>query len=143
MFPIIKGDRMTNAQHKGKLQNLLGCLAILVTILLISGHPIYGFLSDNKSPSSRSTTLMQSGPISDSTSSSTDNVKNSTIKTIQSKAVTACVNSTIKNALIDAVIDRPLVNVNGSIMLDPMFVNHTISDIKGCVDKIENGIAIK
>ena len=54
-----------------------------------------------------------------------------------------CINSTIKNALIDAVIDRPLVNVNGSIMLDPMFVNHTITDIKGCVDEIENGIAIK
>ena len=86
---------------------------------------------------------MQSGPISDPTSTSTDNVKNSTIKTIQSKPVITCVKSTIKNALIDAVIDRPLVNVNGSIMLDPMFVNHTITDIKGCVDEIENGIAIK
>jgi hypothetical protein len=48
------------------------------------------------------------------TPSPTNNDKDSTIKTITSTAVIACVNSTIKNALIDALINRPLVNVNGS-----------------------------
>ena len=60
-----------------------------------------------------------------------------------SKAVITCVNSTIKNALIDVVINRPLVNVNGSIILDPTFLNQTMTDIMGCVNKIENKMALK
>jgi type II secretory pathway component GspD/PulD (secretin) len=59
------------------------------------------------------------------------------------KAVITCVNSTIKNALIDVVINRPLVNVNGSIALDPTFLNHTINDMMGCVNKIENKMTNK
>jgi type II secretory pathway component GspD/PulD (secretin) len=55
--------------------------------------------------------------------------------------VITCVNSTIKNALIDVLISRPLVNVNGSIRIDPTFVNHTMTDIMGCIKKIENGLA--
>jgi hypothetical protein len=77
------------------------------------------------------------------TPSPTNNDKDSTIKTITSTAVIACVNSTIKNALIDALINRPLVNVNGSIRLDPTFVNHTVTDIIGCINKIENGLTSK
>jgi hypothetical protein len=132
---------MTETQYRGK--HLLGCLAMLVSILLISGHPIYGFLSDSKSPGSKSTTLIQSRLISDPISTSTDNEKNSTIKTMGSKAVITCVNSTIKNALIDVVINRPLVNVNGSIILDPTFLNQTMTNIMGCVNKIENKMALK
>jgi hypothetical protein len=126
----------------------LGGLAILVMITLVSVHPVYGSLSYSKSPISKFAILTQSGPNSGpSTSTSlmtlqafstTDNDKNSTIKIIASKAVITCVNSTIKNALIDALINRPLVNVNGSIRIDPTFVNHTMTDIMGCINKIEN-----
>jgi hypothetical protein len=77
------------------------------------------------------------------TLSTTNNDKDSTIKTIASKAVITCMNSTIKNALIDALINRPLVNVNSSIRIDPTFVNHTVTAIIGCINKIENGLTSK
>jgi hypothetical protein len=78
------------------------------------------------------------------TPSTTNNDKDSTITTtIASTAVITCMNSTIKNALIDALVNRPLVNVNGSIRIDPTFVNHTVTDIIGCINKIENGLTSK
>jgi hypothetical protein len=46
-------------------------------------------------------------------------------------------------ALIDTLINRSLVNVNGSIRIDPTFVNHTMTDIMGCINKIENGLTSK
>jgi hypothetical protein len=76
------------------------------------------------------------------TPSTTNNDKESTIKTVASKAVITCVNSTIKNAPIDALINRPLVNVNG-LRIDPIFVNHTMTDIMSCINKIENGLTSK
>jgi hypothetical protein len=119
-------------------------------LLLISLHPVYGFSLHNNF-SKQPTTLTPSGfnsshPTSSTTPQSTttsNNNKDSTTKNITSKAVITCVNSTIKNALIDALINRPLVNVNGSIRIDPTFVNHTITDIMGCIGKIENGLIAK
>lgn len=133
---------MTDTQSVHKLLNLFSCLAILIIVLLMSVHPVYGLLSNNKSYTS-SHAALQSDSVSDLTFTPTGNDMNSTVKNIQSKAVITCVNSTIKNALINAVIDRPLVNLNGSIVLDPMFVNHTMTDIMGCVGTKENGTAIK
>lgn len=130
---------MTDTQPVHKLLNLFSCLTISIIVLLISVHPIYGLLSNNKSYTSRHATSQ-----SDSISGLTPGIDmNSTVKNIQSKAVITCVNSTIKNALINAIVDRPLVNLNGSIVLDPMFVNHTMTDIMGCVGTKENGTAIK
>ncbi len=105
-----------------KHRRLLEGLALLAVITLVSVHPVYGYLSSSKSPVSN---------------------KDSTIKTIASKAVITCVNSTIKNALIDVLINRPLVSVNGSIRIDPIFVNHTMNNIMGCINKIENGLTNK
>ena len=65
----------------------------------------------NSNPSSSTSSMVPQTP------SPTNNDKDSTIKTIASKAVITCMNSTIKNALIDALINRPLVNVNGSIRI--------------------------
>jgi hypothetical protein len=133
----------------------------MIMLLVVSLHPVYGFSLFSKSSSSNGilpvsfskqpTTLIRSGSNSDPSSSTspmtqpptTNNAKNSTIKTIASAAVITCVNSTIKNALIDALINRPLVNVNGSIRIDPTFVNHTMTDIIGCINKIENGLTNK
>jgi hypothetical protein len=154
---------MNDIHHRDTHRSLLGGLAIFVMLLLVSLHPVYGFSSDSKSPSSNGIPLVnfskqlatftpsgsKSSPSSSTfsttpqTPSTTNNDKDSTIKTIASKAVIICVNSTIKNALIDALINRPLVNVNGSIRIDPTFVNHTMTDIMGCINKIENGLTSK
>jgi hypothetical protein len=121
-------------------------------LLLVSLHSVYGFSSHNNF-SKQPTTITPSGfnsSHSSSTSSTTpqtptttNNDKDSTTKNITSKAVITCVNSTIKNALIDALINRPLVNVNGSLRIDPTFVNHTLTDIMLCISKIENGLISK
>ena len=133
---------MTDTYHKDRHLSLLGALAILVMLLLVSLQPVYGFASHIKSPNGNSTQSINSskqpGTITPST---TSNDKKGTINTIASKAVITCVNSTIKNALIDALINRPLINVNGTIRIDPTFVNHTMTDIMGCIKKIENGLA--
>lgn len=133
---------MTDTYHKDRHLSLLGALAILVMLLLVSPHPVYGFSSHSKSPSSNSTPSVNfSKQPAILTPSTTSNDKKSTTNTIASKAVITCVNSTIKNALIDALINRPLINVNGTIRIDPTFVNHTMTDIMGCIKKIENGLA--
>ena len=111
-------------------------------LLLVSLQSVYGFASYIKSPNGNSTQSINSskqpGTITPST---TSNDKKGTTNTIASKAVITCVNSTIKNALIDALINRPLINVNGTIRIDPTFVNHTMTNIMGCIKKIENGLA--
>lgn len=148
---------MNDIHHRDTHRSLLGGLAILVMLLLVSLHPVYGFSSYSKSLSinfrkqliiftpsgSNSNPSSSTSSMVPQTPSPTNNDKDSTIKTITSTAVIACVNSTIKNALIDALINRPLVNVNGSIRLDPTFVNHTVTDIIGCINKIENGLTSK
>jgi uncharacterized protein (UPF0333 family) len=153
---------MNDAHHRDTHRSLLRGLAILVVLLLVSLHPVFGFSSHSKSSSNgiprvnfskQSITLTPSGSNSSSSSSTsatipqtpstTNNDKESTIKTVASKAVITCVNSTIKNALIDALINRPLVNVNNSIRIDPTFVNHTMTDIMSCINKIENGLTSK
>ncbi|MFZ0893745.1 MAG: hypothetical protein WAZ77_04510 [Candidatus Nitrosopolaris sp.] len=147
---------MPDTRHRDKHHLLFG-VAILVLLLLVSLHPVYGFSSYSKSLSinfpKQLITFTPSGSNSNPSSSTssmvpqtpspTNNDKDSTIKTIASKAVITCMNSTIKNALIDALINRPLVNVNGSIRIDPTFVNHTVTDIIGCINKIENGLTSK
>ena len=147
---------MPDTRHRDKHHLLFG-VAILVLLLLVSLHPVYGFSSYSKSSSinfsKQLTSFTPSGSNSSPSSSTsstipqtpstTNNDQNSTIKPIASKAVITCVNSTIKNALIDALINRPLVNVNGSIRIDPTFVNHTVTDIIGCINKIENGLTSK
>jgi len=131
---------------------LLGGLALLVIITLVSVHPVYGSLSFSKSPISNIAIFTQSGSnpnpststsLMTQVSSTANNDNNSTIKTIASKAVITCVNSTIKNALIDVLINRPLVSVNGTIRIDPTFVNHTMNNIIGCINTIENGLTSK
>ena len=82
-------------------------------------------------------------PSGSKSSTSATTPQTPSIKTLASKAVITCVNSTIKNALIDALINRPLVNVNSSIRIDPTFVNHTMTDIMNCINKIENGLTSK
>lgn len=151
---------MTDIHHRDKHRSLLWGMAILVMLLLVPLHPVYGFSSHSKSSSNgippvnfskQPITLTPSGSNSSPSSSTsatpspstTNNDKESTIKTVASKAVITCVNSTIKNALIDALINRPLVNVNGSIRIDPTFVNHTMTDIMSCINKIENGLTSK
>jgi hypothetical protein len=152
---------MNDAHHRDTHRSLLGGLAILVMLLLVSLHPVFGFSSHSKSSSNgispvnfskQPITLTPSGsnssPSSTSattpqTPSTTNNDKESTIKTVASKVVITCVNSTIKNALIDALINRPLVNVNNSIRIDPIFVNHTMTDIMSCINKIEDGLTNK
>jgi hypothetical protein len=148
---------MNDAHHKDTHRSLLGGLAILVRLLVVSLHPVFGFSSHSKSssngiPPEQPITLTPSGsnssPSSTSattpqTPSTANNDKESTIKTVASKAVITCVNSTIKNALVDALINRPLVNVNSSIRIDPIFVNHTMTDIMSCINKIENGLTSK
>jgi hypothetical protein len=130
-------------------------------LVLVSLHPVFGFSSHSKSSSNgilpvnfskQPITLTPSGsnlsPSSSTsaaipqTPSTTNNDKESTIKTVASKAVITCVNSTIKNALIDALINRPLVSVNSS-RIDPIFINHTMTDIMSCINKIENGLTSK
>jgi hypothetical protein len=106
-------------------------------LLLVSLHPVFGFSSHSKSSSSDMT------PSGSKSSTSATTPQTPSIKTIASKAVITCVNSTIKNALIDALINRPLVNVNSSIRIDPTFVNHTMTDIMSCINKIENGLTSK
>ena len=153
---------MNDAHHRDTHRSLLRGLAILVVLLLVSLHPVFGFSSHSKSSSNgiprvnfskQPITLTPSGSNSSSSSSTsatipqtpstTNNDKESTIKTLASKAVITCVNSTIKNALIDALINRPLVNVNNSIRIDPTFVNHTMTDIMSCINKIENRLTSK
>ena len=119
----------------------LAGLAILVILLLVSLHPVFGFLSHSKSSGNDMTPSGSNSSSSSSTSATTPQTPS--IKTLASKAVTTCVNSTIKNALIDALINKPLVNVNGSIRIDPTFVNHTMTDIMSCINKIENGLTSK
>jgi hypothetical protein len=149
---------MNDAHYRDTHRSLLGGLAILVILLLVSLHHVFGFSSHSKSSSNdippvnfskQPITLTPSGSNSSSSSStsatppqtpSTTNDKESTIKTVVSKAVITCVNSTIKNALIDALINRPLANVNSSIRIYPTFVNHTMTDIMSCINKIENGL---
>ena len=147
---------MPDTRHRDKHHLLFG-VAILVLILLVSLHPVYGFSLYSKSSSinfpkqlitftpsgSNSNPSSSTSSMVPQTPSTTNNDKDSTIKTIASTAVITCMNSTIKNALIDALINRPLVNVNGSIRIDPTFVNHTVTDIIGCINKIENGLTSK
>jgi hypothetical protein len=130
---------MNDAYHRDTHRSLLGGLAILVILLLVSLHPVFGFSSHSKS-SSNGMTPSGSSP-SSSTSATTPQTPS--IKTLASKTVITCVNSTIKNALIDALINRPLVNVNNSIRIDPTFVNHTMTDIMSCINKIENRLTSK
>ena len=130
---------MNDAYHIDTHRSLLAGLAILVILLLVSLHPVFGFSSHSKS-SSNGMTPSGSSP-SSSTSATTPQTPS--IKTLASKAVITCVNSTIKNALIDALINRPLVNVNNSIRIDPTFVNHTMTDIMSCINKIENRLTSK
>ena len=125
---------MNDAYHIDTHRHLLAGLALLVILLLVSLHPVFGFLSHSKSPGN-GMTPSGSNP-SSSTSATTPQTPS--IKTLASKAVITCVNSTIKNALIDALINRPLVNVSSSIRIDPTFVNNTITDIMSCINKIEN-----
>jgi hypothetical protein len=147
---------MNDAHYRDTYRSLLGGLAILVMLLSVSLYPIIGFSSHGKSssndipPVNFSKQPLTLTPSSSSTSattprtpSTTNNDKESAIKTVASKAVITCVNSTIKNALIDPLINRQLVNVNGSIRIDPTFVNHTMTDIMSCINKIENGLTIK
>ena len=151
---------MNDAHHRDTHRSLLGGLAILVMLLLVSLHPVFGFSSHSKSSSngippvnyskqpitltgSNSSPSSSTSATTPQTPSTTNNDKESAIKTIASKAVITCVNSTIKNALIDALINRPLVNVNSSIRIDPTFVNHTMTDIMSCINKIENGLTSK
>lgn len=141
---------MNDAHHRDTHRSLLGGLAILVMLLLVSLHPVFGFSSHSKSSSNgmppvnlskQPITLTPSGSNSSpSSSTSATTPQTPSIKTLASKAVITCVNSTIKNALIDALINRPLVNVNSSIRIDPTFVNHTMTDIMSCINKIENGL---
>ena len=156
MWSCWKVTTIPDTRHRDKHHLLLG-VAILVLPLLVSLHPVYGFSSFSKSSSinfpKQLITFTPSGSNSNPSSSTysmvpqtpstTNNDKDSTIKTIASKAVITCMNSTIKNALIDALINRPLVNVNSSIRIDPTFVNHTVTDIIGCINKIENGLTSK
>ena len=148
---------MPDTRHRNKHHLLFG-VAILVLLLLVSLHPVYGFSSYSKSSSinfpkqlitftpsgSNSNPSSSTSSMVPQTPSTTNNDKDSTITTtIASTAVITCMNSTIKNALIDALVNRPLVNVNGSIRIDPTFVNHTVTDIIGCINKIENGLTSK
>src|SRR5215467_1462847 len=115
---------MNNAHHGDAHRILLRGLAILVVLLLVSLHPVFGFSSHSKSSSNgithvnfskQSIKLTPSGSNSSPSSSAsattpqtpstTNNDKENTIKTVASKAVITCVNSTIKNALIDALIN--------------------------------------
>jgi hypothetical protein len=151
---------MNDAHYRDTYRSLLGGLAILVMLLLVSLHPVFGFSSHGKSSSngippvnfskqpitftpsgSNSNPSSSSSATTSQTPSTTNNDKESTIKTVASRAVITCVNSTIKNVLIDALINKPLVNVNGSIRIDPTFVNQT--DIMSCINKIENGLTSK
>jgi len=147
---------MNDAYYRDTYRSLLGSLAILVMLLLVSLNPVFGFSSHSKYSSNgippvnfskQPITLTPSGSSSSATTSqtpsTTNNDKESTIKTVASRAVVTCINSTIKNALIDALINKPLVNVNGSIRIDPTFVNHTMTDIMSCINKIENGLTSK
>ena len=93
---------MNDANHIDTHRSLLAGLAISVILLLVSLHPVFGFSSHSKSSGNGMTP-----------SSSTSETPS--IKTLTSKIVITCVNSTIKNALIDALINRPLVNVNSSM----------------------------
>jgi hypothetical protein len=106
-------------------------------LLLVSLHPVFGFSSHSKSSSNDMT------PLGSKSSTSATTPQTASVKTLASKAVITCVNSTIKNALIDALINRPLVNVNSSIRIDPTFVNHTMTGIMSCINKIENGLTSK
>src|ERR1700758_5029545 len=100
---------MNDVYHIDTHRSLLGGLAILVMLLLVSLHPVFGFSSHSKSSSNDMT------PSGSKSSTSATTPQTPSIKTIASKAVITCINSTIKNALIDALINRPLVNVNSSI----------------------------
>src|SRR5215469_10879224 len=130
---------MNDAYHIDTHRNLPAGLAILVILLLVSLYPVFGFSSHSKSSSNDMT---PSGSNS-SPSTSATTPQTPSIKTLASKAVITCINSTIKNALIDALINRPLVNVNSSIRIDPTFVNHTMTDIMSCINKIQNGLTSK
>ena len=132
---------MNDAHHRDTHRSLLGGLAILVMLLLVSLHAVFGFSSHSKSSGNGMTPSGSNSSSSSSTSATTPQTPS--IKTLTSKAVITCVNSTIKNALIDALINRPLVNVNSSIRIDPIFVNHTMADIMSCINKIENGLTSK
>ena len=122
-------------------RSLLAGLAILVILLPVSLHPVFGFSSHSKSSSSGMTPSGSNSSPSSSTSVTTP--KTPSIKTLASKAVITSVNSTIKNALIDALINRPFVNINSSVRIDPTFVNHTMTDIMSCINKIENRLTSK
>jgi len=132
---------MNDAYHIDTHRNLPVSLAILVILLLVSLHPVFGFSSHSKSSGNGMTPSGSNSSSSSSTSATTPQTPS--IKTLASKAVITCVNSTIKNALIDALINRPLVNVNSSIRIDPTFVNHTMTDIMSCINKIENRLTSK
>jgi hypothetical protein len=132
---------MKDAYHIDTHRNLLAGLAILVTLLLVSLHPVLGFSSHSKSSNNGMTPSGSNSSSSSSTSATTPQTPS--IKTLASKAVITCVNSTIKNALIDALTNWPLVNVNSSIRIDPTFVNHTMTDIMSCINKIENRLTSK
>jgi type II secretory pathway component GspD/PulD (secretin) len=128
---------MNDVYHIDTHRSLLWGLGILVMLLLVSLHPVFGFSSHSKSSSNDMT------PSGSKSSTSAATLLTPSIKTLASKAVITCVNSTIKNALIDVLINRPLVNVNGSIRIDPTFVNHTMTDIMSCINKIQNGLTSK
>ena len=102
---------------------------------------MFGFSSHSKS-SSRGMTISGSNS-SPSSPTSAMTPQTPSIKTPASKAVITYVNSTIQNALIDALINRPLVNVSSSIRIDPTFVNHTMTDIISCINKIDNRLTSK
>jgi hypothetical protein len=118
---------MNDAYHIDTHRSLLSGLAILVSLLLVSLHPVFGFSSHSKSSGNGMTPSGSNSSSSSSTSATTRQTPS--IKTLASKTVITCVNSTIKNALIDALINRPLVNVNSSIRIDPTVVNHTKSSV--------------
>ena len=114
---------MNDAKYRDTHRSLLGGVAILVMLLLVSLHPVFGFSSHTK-PSSNDIppanfskqpiTLTPSGSNSSPSSSTsattpqtpstTNNDKDSIIKTVASKAVITYVNATIKNLLIQSVI---------------------------------------
>jgi hypothetical protein len=71
-------------------------------LLLVSLHPVFGFSSHSKSSSNDMT------PSGSKSSTSATTPQTPSIKTLASKAVITCVNSTIKNALIDALINKPI-----------------------------------
>ena len=127
---------MNDVYHIDTHRSLLGGLAIFVMLLLVSLHPVFGFSSHSKSSSNGMTPSGSNSSPSSSTSATTPQTPS--IKTLASKAVITYVNSTIKNALIDALVNRAFVNVNSSIRIDPTFVNNTITDIMSCINKIEN-----